>query len=93
MKMEQVDIGGVSTQQLKQIVEKIERLEEEKAQVLENIKDVFAEAKADGFDLKTLRSVLKLRKMKPEDMNEQEELLELYLMALGMRKRTVDSAA
>lgn len=91
--MEQVDIGGVSTQQLKQIVEKIERLEEEKAQVLENIKDVFAEAKADGFDLKTLRSVLKLRKMKPEDMNEQEELLELYLMALGMRKRTVDSAA
>lgn len=91
--MEQVDIGDVSTQQLKQIVEKIERLEEEKAQVLENIKDVFAEAKADGFDLKTLRSVLKLRKMKPEDMNEQEELLELYLMALGMRKRTVDSAA
>ena len=84
-----IDIEGVSAQQLKQIIEKIERLEEQKAEISENIKDVFGQAKAEGFDLKTLRQVLKLRKMKPEDMSEQEQLLELYLNALGMRSRAV----
>jgi len=84
-----IDIEGVSAQQLKQIIEKIERLEEQKAEIAENIKEVFGQAKAEGFDLKTLRQVLKLRKMKPEDMSEQEQLLELYLNALGMRSRAV----
>lgn len=91
--MEQVNVGGVSSQQLKQIVEKIERLEEEKAQLSEHIKDIFGTAKGEGFDLKTLRSVLRLRKMKPEEMSEQEELLELYLTALGMRRHSADQTA
>ncbi|CAO5675850.1 MAG: hypothetical protein HEEMFOPI_00944 [Holosporales bacterium] len=82
-------IGGVSSNQLRLIIEKIERLEEEKTQISEHIKDAFAEAKGEGFDIKTLRSVLKLRKMKPEDMSEQEELLDLYLSALGMRARSI----
>jgi uncharacterized protein (UPF0335 family) len=87
-----INIGGVSSQQLKQTIEKIERLEEEKTQISEHIKDVFAEAKSEGFDVKTIKSVLKLRKMKPEDMSEQEELLELYLQALGMRTHTPEAA-
>lgn len=78
-------IGGVSAQQLRLMVEKIERLEEEKTQMSEHIKDAYAEAKAEGFDTKTIKTVLKLRRMKPEEVNEQEELLELYLSALGMR--------
>lgn len=90
--MSQVDIAGVSSNQLRQLVEKIERLEDEKAQIGEHIKDAFAEAKAEGFDVKTIKTILKMRKMKPEDMNEQEELLDLYLQALGMRQRIVDTA-
>lgn len=88
--MTQVNIGGVSTNQLTLVVEKIERLEEEKLQLSEQIKEVFAEARADGFDVKTLRTVIKMRRMKPEDMNEQEELLDIYLQALGMRQREVE---
>lgn len=90
MQMTQVDIGGVSTNQLKLVVEKIERLEEEKLQISEQIKEVFAEARADGFDVKTLRTIVKMRRMKPEDVNEQEELLDIYLQALGMRQREVE---
>jgi uncharacterized protein (UPF0335 family) len=86
------NIGGVSSQQLRSIIEKIERLEEEKAQIGEYIKDTFSEAKGEGFDIRTLRSILKLRKMKPEDLSEQEELLELYMSALGMRARTQEAA-
>ncbi|CAO4844831.1 MAG: hypothetical protein NEHIOOID_01066 [Holosporales bacterium] len=88
--MTQVNIGGVSTNQLTLVVEKIERLEEEKLQLSEQIKEVFAEARADGFDVKTLRTVIKMRRMKPEDVNEQEELLDIYLQALGMRQREVE---
>lgn len=76
--------GGVAADRLKQIVDKLERLEDEKREVGEQIKEVFAEAKGEGFDLKTLRQVLKLRRMKPHDRTEQEELLELYKAALGM---------
>jgi len=78
------DAQGIAADRLKQIVEKVERLEEEKREVAEQIKEVFAEAKAEGFDVKTLRQVLRLRRMKPHDRSEQEQLLELYKAALGM---------
>lgn len=78
------DIGGVSSAQLKSFIERIERLEEEKAEVSEQIREVFAEAKGTGFDVKTIRQVLKIRKLEAQERVEQEELLDLYLAALGM---------
>lgn len=78
------DGGGVAAERLKSFVERLERLEDEKRELLDQIKDVLAEAKGEGFDVKTLRQVLKLRKMKPHDRSEQEELLEVYKAALGM---------
>ena len=71
-------------QQLKMFIEKIERLEEEKARIMEEIKECYAEAKGHGFDPKIMKQVIKLRKMKVEEINEQEELLDLYKHALGM---------
>jgi len=86
LKMEVMNMGGVSADQLRLIIDKIERLEEEKVQLGEHINDVYSEAKAEGFDVKTIRTVVRMRKMKPEEMNEQEEMLEIYLSALGMRR-------
>ncbi|MGM0584640.1 MAG: DUF2312 domain-containing protein [Pseudomonadota bacterium] len=74
----------VSSGQLRAIVERIERLEEEKKEVAEQIKEVYAEAKGNGFDTKTLRKVITLRKKKPEERSEEEAMLELYMNALGM---------
>jgi len=78
------DVGGVSSAQLKSFVERIERLEDEKAAVAEQIREVFGEAKGTGFDVKVIRQVLKIRKMETQERLEQEELLDLYLTALGM---------
>jgi uncharacterized protein (UPF0335 family) len=75
---------GIAADRLKQIVEKVERLEDERREIAEQIKDVLAEAKGDGFDVRTLRQVVRLRRMKPHDRTEQEELLELYKAALGL---------
>jgi uncharacterized protein (UPF0335 family) len=75
--------GGISGQQLRSFIEKIERLEQEKAELGEAVRDVFAEAKAEGFDTKVMRQLIKIRKMKKEERVEQEELLDLYLHALG----------
>jgi uncharacterized protein (UPF0335 family) len=75
---------AVAAGQLKSIVERIERLEEEKKAVAEQIKEVYAEAKANGFDAKTLRKVVSLRKRSTEERQEEEALLDLYLHALGM---------
>ena len=75
---------AVAAGQLKSIVERIERLEEEKREVAEQIKEVYAEAKANGFDAKTLRKVVSLRKRSTEERQEEEALLDLYLHALGM---------
>jgi uncharacterized protein (UPF0335 family) len=74
----------VSSGQLRQYIEKVERLEEEKAELMEAIREVFGEAKGNGFDVKIMKQVLKMRKMKQEELMEQEELLTLYLQALGM---------
>ena len=70
--------------QLKAIIERIERLEEEKKTIADDIKDVYAEAKANGFDTKALRTVVRLRKQDVEERQEQEAILETYLNALGM---------
>jgi len=78
------DIGGVTAEQLRSYVERVERLEAEKAEVAATIRDVMAEAKAEGFDAKVLRQVLKLRKLDAQDRAEQESLLDLYMRALGM---------
>jgi uncharacterized protein (UPF0335 family) len=76
--------GGISSAQLRSFVERIEKLEEEKAEIADQVRDVFAEAKGTGFDIKIIRQVLKIRKMETQERLEQEELLDLYLTALGM---------
>lgn len=75
---------SVAAGQLKSIIERVERLEEEKKEVTEQIKEVYAEAKANGYDAKTLRKVVALRKKPTEERQEEEALLDLYLSALGM---------
>jgi uncharacterized protein (UPF0335 family) len=75
---------SVAADQLKAFIERIERLEEEKAGIAGDIKDVYAEAKGNGFDTKIMRQVIKLRKMEPADRNEQDELLDLYRKALAL---------
>ena len=75
---------SVAKDQLKSIVERIERLEEEKRALADDIKEVFAEAKGNGFDVKVLRTVIRLRKQDKTERQEQEALLDLYLHALGM---------
>jgi uncharacterized protein (UPF0335 family) len=78
------DVGGVAADQLRSYIERIERLEEEKAGMAADIKDVFAEAKGNGFDVKTMRQIIRLRKLEEIDRQEQETLLDLYKRALGM---------
>jgi len=70
-------------EKLKQIVARIERLEEEKAGIAQDVKDVYAEAKALGYDTKALRAVVRLRKIDRREREEQEQVLDLYLAALG----------
>lgn len=78
------DVGGIASERLQSFCERVERLEEEKKALMDDIKDVFAEAKGTGFDVKVLRQVLGLRKLDKEDRQEQEHLLDLYKRALGM---------
>jgi uncharacterized protein (UPF0335 family) len=74
----------VSAGQLRAIVERVERLEEEKKAVADQIKEVFAEAKGNGFDVKTIRKIISLRKKDPDERSEEDAMLELYMHALGM---------
>ncbi len=78
-------IGGIEAKQLKSIIDRVEKLEEEKTAIAADIREIFAEAKGNGYDTKTLRQVMKLRKMENNEREEQEYLLETYLRALGMR--------
>ncbi len=78
------DTGGVGAKRLRAFVERIERLEEEKAALMADIREVYAEAKWDGFDVKTLRQVVQLRKMDSDDRAEREALLDIYKRALGL---------
>lgn len=79
--------GQVAQDRLKSFIERIERLEEEKAALMADIKEVYAEAKGTGFDVKTMRKVISLRKMEENDRQEAEFLLDTYLSALGMLDR------
>ena len=79
------DVLNASAQgQLKSIIERVERLEQEKAEVAEQIKEVFAEAKGNGFDVKVLRTIVRMRKQDANERAEQETILETYMQALGM---------
>ncbi|QJE73993.1 DUF2312 domain-containing protein [Aerophototrophica crusticola] len=78
------DVGGIAAERLRSFIERIERLEEEKKGIQDDIKDIFAEAKGTGFDVKTIRQIIRLRKMEKDDRQESEALLELYKAALGM---------
>lgn len=76
--------GGIAADQLRSIVERVEKLEEEKAGLAADIRDVFSEAKGNGFDGKAIRQIIKLRKMDAGERDEQETVLDTYLRALGM---------
>jgi uncharacterized protein (UPF0335 family) len=81
---ETAETGHNSNEQLKSIVERIERLEEEKAERASDIKDVYAESKSNGYDVKALRIIIRLRKQDPNERQEAESILETYMHALGM---------
>ena len=76
--------GQIAQERLRSFIERIERLEEEKTALMADIKEVYAEAKGTGFDPKTMRKVIRLRKMDDSDRQEEEFLLDTYLAALGM---------
>ncbi|MFT0892928.1 DUF2312 domain-containing protein [Pseudochelatococcus sp. G4_1912] len=76
--------SGVAAEELKQFVERIERLEEEKSALVADIKEVYTELKGRGFDAKAIRKIISLRKKALEERAEEEAILELYLQALGM---------
>lgn len=77
-------LGGVSGEQLRLLIERIERLEEEKKGIADDIKDVYSEAKSTGFDAPTMRKIIALRKMDKDKRDEAEATLETYKAALGM---------
>lgn len=84
LKQDDKEEGGVSGKRLKAFIERIERLEEEKAALAEDIKEIYAEAKSTGFDTKTMRKLIRLRKMDSEKRQEEDALLETYKAAIGL---------
>ncbi|MEO5363068.1 MAG: DUF2312 domain-containing protein [Magnetococcus sp. DMHC-8] len=76
--------GDVEGELLRQLIERIERLEEEKAALADHVRGVYAEAKAAGFDPKIIRKVVRLRKMDPREVDEEETMIQMYKRALGM---------
>ena len=76
--------GNVAADQLRLFIERIERLEEEKKGIADDVKDVYAEAKANGYDTKTMRAIVRLRKMESHARQEADALLETYRQALGL---------
>ncbi len=77
-------VGGIAVDQLKSIIGRVEKLEEEKVGIAADIRDVFAEAKGNGFDVKAIRTIIKMRKMDAQAREEAETTLDVYLVALGM---------
>ncbi|MGC2082919.1 MAG: DUF2312 domain-containing protein [Bradyrhizobium sp.] len=84
MKEDESPATRFAVDQLKSIIERIERLEEEKKAISEDIKDVYAESKGNGYDVKALRTIIRLRKQDPNERQEEESILETYMQALGM---------
>lgn len=78
------EVGGIAADRLRSIIERIERLEEERKALGGDIKDIFVEAKSAGFDAKVIRQIIRLRKQEPAEIEEQETLLDIYRQALGM---------
>lgn len=77
-------VGGIAADRLRSLIERIERLEEERKSLGSDIKDIYAEAKSAGFDVKVLRQIIRIRKQEPAEVEEQESLLDVYRRALGM---------
>lgn len=78
------DVGGIAADRLRTLIERIERLEEEKGNLQNDIKDVYGEAKGAGFDTKVMRQIVRMRKMDAADREEQDQLLDLYRRAIGL---------
>lgn len=78
-------VGGVAADQIKSIINRVEKLEEEKAGIAADIREVFAEAKGNGFDVKAIRTIIKMRKLDAAEREEQETTLATYCRALGMQ--------
>jgi len=77
-------VANFAKDQLKSIIERIERLEEEKKAISDDIRDVYAESKGNGFDVKALRTIIRMRKQDADERAEAETILETYMQALGM---------
>ncbi|QCE35657.1 DUF2312 domain-containing protein [Acetobacteraceae bacterium] len=84
MTEETKQVGGIAVDRLRSIIERVERLEEEKKQLSEDVKDIFSEAKSEGFDVRAIKKILQLRKQAPAEIEEQENILDVYRHALGM---------
>ncbi|MBF0622035.1 MAG: DUF2312 domain-containing protein [Magnetococcales bacterium] len=82
--MSEEDSGGIAADQLRQMIERIERLEEEKNDIAAHIREIYAEGKSTGFDPKVMRLIVRMRKMDQRELDEQEALTHLYKQALGM---------
>ncbi len=78
------EVGGVAGDRLRTIIERIERLEDEKKALSDDIREVYSEAKGAGFDIKIIRQIVRLRKMDASDRSEMEQILDVYKRALGM---------
>lgn len=78
------DVGGIAGDQLRSYIERIERIEEEKAALTADVREIYAEAKGNGFEAKIMRQIVRLRKLDTDDRSELEALLDLYKQALGM---------
>lgn len=76
--------GNISAERLRSLIERIERLEEEKKAIASDIKDIYLEAKSAGFDVKVIRQLIRLRKQEPAEVEEQEALMDTYRRAIGM---------
>jgi uncharacterized protein (UPF0335 family) len=86
-------VGGVAVDQLKSIIGRVEKLEEEKTGISADIREVFAEAKGNGFDVRAIRTIIKMRKMDQSEREEAETILDTYLHALGMIPELEEEAA
>lgn len=78
------DTGGIAVDRLRSIIERIERLEEERKALANDIKDIYTEAKSAGFDVPVIRRIIQVRKKEPAEVEEQETLFDIYRRALGM---------
>ena len=81
---DEANVGGIAADRLRSIIERVERLEEERKALGNDIKDIFSEAKSAGFDVKVIRAIIRIRKQEPAEVEEQESLLDVYRRALGM---------